>query len=486
MSEYKGITYLRNKLATKQTRVQTRYTYYEMKHVAEDLRISTPVGLEWFKSCLGWCGKAVDTLADRLVFREFKDDNFDLNEIFRMNNPDTLFDSAILSALISACCFVYISADQEGYPRLQVIDGYNATGIIDPITGLLKEGYAVLERDENELVTREAYFAPGRTEIYSKGKPNPETYTNAAPYPLLVPIIFRPDAVRPFGHSRISRACMNIVNSAMRTVKRSEISAEFFSYPQKYVLGLDEDAEPLEKWKATMSTMMTFSRDENGDIPTIGQFQQQSMAPHLDQIRSFAALFAGETGLTLDDLGFVTDNPSSAEAIKASHENLRLVARKAQRTFGRGFLNVGYLAACVRDVSPYQRRQLYLSTPVWEPVFEPDAAMLSLIGDGAIKINQAVPGYFNSDNLRTMTGIDKSDLKSPVQEVAPGAKKQEDEDTATVVQKNILNGAQTQSLLGIMSQYTGGVITEGQAIKLMSASIGIDSSEARKILNGEV
>ena len=37
-----------------------------------------------------------------------------------------------------------------------------------------------------------------------------------------------------------------------------------------------------------------------------------------------------------------------------------------------------------------------------------------------------------------------------------------------------------------MSQYTGGVITEGQAIKLMSASIGIDSNEARKILNGEV
>ena len=300
-----------------------------------------------------------------------------------------------------------------------MIDGYNATGIIDPITGLLKEGYAVIERDEYGNVTKEAYFVQGRTEIYTKGKTLIDIYTNKAQYPLLVPIIFRPDAVRPFGHSRISRACMNIVDSAMRTVKRSEVSAEFFSYPQKYVLGLAEDAEPMDKWRATMSTMMTFTRDEDGNNPTLGQFQQQSMAPHLDQIRSLASLFAGETGLTLDDLGFVTDNPSSAEAIKASHENLRLVARKAQRTFGRGFLNTGYLAACVRDEYPYQRRQLYRSTPIWEPVFEPDAAMLSLIGDGVIKINQAVPGYFNSDNLRTMTGIDKSDLKPPVQEVAP-------------------------------------------------------------------
>ena len=419
MSEYKGITYLRNKLTTKQPRVHTRYTYYEMKHAADDLRISTPDGLEWFKSCLGWCGKAVDSLADRLVFREFKDDDFDLNEIFQMNNQDTFFDSAVLSALISACCFVYISTDRDGYPRLQVIDGYNATGIIDPITSLLKEGYAVIERDENGNVTKEAYFVPGKTEIYTKGKTLIDIYTNKASYPLLVPIIFRPDAVRPFGHSRISRACMNIVDSAMRTVKRSEVSAEFFSYPQKYVLGIADDAKPMDKWRATMSTMMTFTRDEDGNNPTLGQFQQQSMAPHLDQIRSLASLFAGETGLTLDDLGFVTDNPSSAEAIKASHENLRLVARKAQRTFGRGFLNVGYLAACVRDEFPYQRRQLYRSTPIWEPVFEPDAAMLSLIGDGVIKINQAVPGYFNSDNLRTMTGIDKSDLEPPVQEVAP-------------------------------------------------------------------
>ena len=32
--------------------------------------------------------------------------------------------------------------------------------------------------------------------------------------------------------------------------------------------------------------------------------------------------------------------------------------------------------------------------------------MLSSIGDGAIKINQAVPGYFGKTNLRDQTGID--------------------------------------------------------------------------------
>lgn len=413
MASYKGITYMRNKLSRKRERVLLRYKYYEMKHATRTLNMTDVPELNWLKHTLGWCGKAVDSIADRLIFEGFEDDNFDLTEIFQMNNPDTLYDSAILSACISSCCFVYISPDTTGYPRLQVIDGSNATGIIDPITGLLTEGYAVLERNENELPVTEAYFTAGTIQVIRKGYDKPQVIKNKVPYPLLVPIIHRPDAKREFGRSRISRACMSLMDGAVRTIRRSEISAEFYSFPQKYVLGTSQDMEPINKWRATMSSLLEFTKDDDGDSPTVGQFQQQSMSPHLEQLKSFASAFSGETGLTLDDLGFPSDNPSSAEAIKASHETLRLSARKAQRTFGSGFLNVGYLAACLRDGFPYERRQLYLTKPTWAPIFEPDAAMLSSIGDGVVKINQSVPGYFNKDNLEKMTGISAS--KEPAQ-----------------------------------------------------------------------
>lgn len=404
--EYRGIEFLRRKLSAKRSRVLTRYEYYEMKNIVKDFNISTPQNLINATSVLGWCAKAVDSLADRMVFREFSNDNYNLNEIFRLNNPDVLFDSATLSALISSCCFIYISRDKWGFPQLQVIDGGNATGIIDEVTGLLTEGYAVLSRDDNGDPVMEAYFVEGLTYVYQQGIIS-DIYNHSSPYPLLVPIIYRPDAARPFGHSRISRSCMSIVQSAVRTIKRSEISAEFYSYPQKYITGLSNDAEKMEKWKATMSSLLTFTKDEEGDSPTLGQFSQQSMTPYMDQLKMFASLFAGETGLTVDDLGFVSDNPSSQEAIKAAHENLRSIARKAQRTFGSAFLNVGYLAACVRDKEPYKRQNFYLTKPKWEPLFEPDASMLSSIGDGAIKLNQALPGYFDEEVLRDLTGIDK-------------------------------------------------------------------------------
>jgi hypothetical protein len=409
MADLKGIDYLRALLVAKRQRVLTRYEYYEMKNNVLDFGISTPPKLGWLKEVMGWCAKSVDNLADRLQYRGFKNDTFNIEEIYRNNNADILFDSAILGALIGGCSFVYVSKDEDGYPRLQVIDGANATGVIDPITMFLKEGYVVLERDEYGKPTLEAYFVPGKTIYYASGA-EADFYEHTSNYPLLVPIIYRPDARRLFGRSRISRACMGYQDGACRTIKRSEISAEFYSFPQKYVTGLSDNAEEMDKWKATMSSMLAFTKDDEGDKPVVGQFQQQSMAPHIEQLKMFASLFGGETGLTMDDLGFATGNPASSQAIKASHESLRTTARKSQGKFATGFLNVGIVAASIRDNVPYKRNAFYTTKMIWYPVFEPDFTALASIGDGAIKVNQAVEGFFDQDTLEDLTGIEGAEV----------------------------------------------------------------------------
>ena len=407
----KGMEYLRRKLVSHQNRVNMRYKQYSMKYYDQDVSVTIPRQIRGrYRSVLGWCAKGVDSLADRLVFREFTNDNFEVNEIFDANNPDVFFDSAVLSALIASCSFIYISKVEDGLPRLQVIEASNATGIIDPITGLLTEGYAVLERDDRGQPAVEAYFSPTQTDYYYK---NPDiddfSIENPTGHPLLVPLIHRPDAVRPFGRSRITRAGMYYQRYAKRTLERADITAEFYSFPQKYVVGTSPDAQPLDSWKATISAMLEFTKDEDGDKPTLGQFTTSSMSPFTEQLKTAAAGFAGETGLTLDDLGFVSDNPSSVEAIKASHENLRLAGRKAQRSLGSGLLNVAYLAACLRDDYQYLREQFVQTKPKWEPLFEADASMLSLIGDGAIKLNQAIEGFVDGETIRDLTGVKGAD-----------------------------------------------------------------------------
>ena len=400
-----GMDYLKTKLSKKRSRVLERYKYYEMKKellFASDL---IPKKYKWMASSLGWSAKAVDSIADRLSVHEFRNDNMLMWDIYKQNNADILFNSAMLSALISSCSFIYITPPENGgLPQFQVIDGANATGIIDDVTWMLKEGYAVLQRDNQKAVTLEAYFETGRTTFYYKGQKEPVVIENSAPYPLLVPIINRPDAVRPFGHSRISRSCMDLQQSAMRTLMRSEISAEFYSVPQKYVLGLDSEAE-FNNIAATYSNFLRMDKDDDGNKPTVGQFTQSSMTPLVEQMRMFASIFAGETGLTIDDLGFASVNPSSADAIKASHENLRLTAKKSQKTFEVGFKNAGYLACCLRDDYPYERTEIADTVVAWEPMFVAGISDISSIGDALIKLQQSYPDYITAEKIYDITGI---------------------------------------------------------------------------------
>lgn len=63
----------------------------------------------------------------------------------------------------------------------------------------------------------------------------------------------------------------------------------------------------------------------------------------------------------------------------------------------------------MRDGFAYRRAQFYEINPKWEPVFEADATTMSLVGDGAIKINQAIPGYMDKDTIRDLTGLEGAD-----------------------------------------------------------------------------
>ena len=166
-----GIEYLRNKLKRYRYGALKRQKIYDMKNKDIEPSIAIPQQLrQQYQATLGWCSKAVDSVADRLVFREFAEDNFNINEIFQMNSADVLFDDAALSALINSCSFVYISEGEEDIPRLQVIQGSEATGILDPITRLLTEGYAVLSRDDYGNPIEELYFVTGRTDYYVDGE----------------------------------------------------------------------------------------------------------------------------------------------------------------------------------------------------------------------------------------------------------------------------------------------------------------------------
>lgn len=114
---------------------------------------------------------------------------------------------------------------------------------------------------------------------------------------------------------------------------------------------------------------------------------------------------------------------------------------------------------------------------------ETQLSVLSIVPDPAEEIKKMDKEAEKEQKAQEETIVDKMMFGN----VPSGTKEATGENAgATEVQGKTLNGAQTQSLLAIMAQFTGGALSEGQAINLISTSIGIGKSEAKAILNGEL
>src|SRR3546814_7117471 len=79
-------------------------------------------------------------------------------------------------------------------------------------------------------------------------------------------------------------------DAGMRTMRRTEVGAEFFNAPQRYALGADEDAftdangNPVPAWTIMLGRLLALSRDEDGELPQVGQFARSE--EHTSELQS--------------------------------------------------------------------------------------------------------------------------------------------------------------------------------------------------------
>ena len=159
-----------------------------------------------------------------------------------------------------------------------------------------------------------------------------------------------PQLGRPLGHSRITREVRYLTDAAVRTMVRAETSAEFFAAPQRYALGMDEGAfGDKSGWEAVIGRLWAIEPNENGDIPSVGQFPQLSMEPHLSMYRQLAQNFCSATNLPMSAVGLFSDNPASAEAMQAAEYALSDEAEYQWRVFSEPIRRVLEDAVMFRD-----------------------------------------------------------------------------------------------------------------------------------------
>lgn len=418
------LTGLLNKLDQKNRRNTLRQRYYDGKVWLRSLGISIPPSMAHIETVVGWPAKSVDSLAHRIVFEGLvapghDDDPFGLSEVLLANRVTSEFPMATTSALIHSVAFVSVlnGDTAAGEPDVvwQFHSALHTTGNWDRRRRALSAGLLVTDADPNGQPTGLVLMFPDRVGVLDKQGKDWRAVWRANPLGVvpLEPLPFRPDLDRPFGRSRISRPVMSMTDEAIRTVVRTEVSAEFFAAPQRYALGADEDAfedadgKPIPAWQSILGRLWTISRDDEGNVPTVGQFPQQSMSPHTEHLRTIAARFASETSLPLSSLGIVHENPSSAEAIHAAKEDLVIEAQDASRVFSTGLVAAAAHSIRLRDGVDAVTADVLGLQAKWTNPATPSVVSAS---DAILKQVSAVPWLAESPVILEQLGYDQATI----------------------------------------------------------------------------
>jgi hypothetical protein len=418
-------------------------SYYEGKNRLKDMRISIPPQLRTMESVVGWAGTSVQVLEERLDFEGFiAPDTLGLQDIYRANDLDVESSLGHLDSLIYGTGFVVVGRGMEGEadPLITIESPKRMTGIYDLRLRRLTAALSLDRHDSGHPSSGTLYLPNVTVWLAFDSKGNAFDVArdehNLGRLPV-VALANNPRSSNPHGRSEITRAVRSYTDSAMRTLLGAEVAREFYSAPQRYILGADEDVfldadgNPVNPWTVYQGRLLGIPANQDGQIPTVGQFSANDPRPYFDQVKAYAQMLSAETAIPASYLGFQTDNPASADAIRQMEARLVKRAERRQKQFGRGWNEVARLALLVRDgVIPPEASQI---RPLWRDASTPTRAASA---DEAVKLISA--GVLTPDSEVTYNRIGLSDTDKQT------LKAEKATASASDLVTSLLNGAPTQ------------------------------------------
>lgn len=374
-----------------------------------------------------WGEKAVDVLASRSMFDGYVGRNGYASDsimaIMNANNMKAEYMKACRDELKYGCTFATLSADPKIGCRIRFHSPETAAALWNGEKGRISCGFAIIDTASDEK--EKASWAPSLVNYYTdtavwllhnrNGRWYAEEHPHTMGRPLMEPLIWNASSDKPFGRSRLKQPVRNLIQQYIRTMANATIALEFSTAPQKYLLGVTEDQYDQitsDKFKQYVgSILVSTSNPETGQNPTVGQFQQGTIEPHIQMIRAIATKFCSATDLSVTDVGVINDaNPTSAEAILAQTQALVLKAEQLNAGNGAALDQIALMALAIAQNTTIEELSEE-DRDIMAHFKNPAMPSVSVTTDAAIKIATARPEFASTDVFAEMIGFDQADIR---------------------------------------------------------------------------
>ncbi|MGV9888382.1 phage portal protein [Streptomyces sp. NPDC003395] len=411
--ELQLLTALRTDLLGSRFRLELLDAYFNGEQIVRDLGISIPPQLQRLHTVIGWPRIGVESLEQRLDLEAFRwadgSDSSDLEEIAESND---LYDEASLAhldALTYGREYVAVGSGEAGDPPLITYESpLDMTMFWD---ARLRMATAALRESVEDGVRIATLYLQDQTVYAAETTDGWEVFDRDIHNLGMVPVLRMANRQRTadrVGKSEITPEVMAITDAACRRLMGIEVAAEFFGAPQRYILGASEsafqDAEgnPKSAWDTYIGRVLALERDENGEVPTVGAFTAHDPSGQTKIIDLYARIMASQLGVAPHVLGYTSDNPASADAIRYADNTQIKKAERRIRRFSATHRDAMRLALWFRDGEPPPKERRIET--VWR---NPATPTLAAQVDAATKLVQAGVLPADSDVVLEMVGLNE-------------------------------------------------------------------------------
>lgn len=357
---------------------------------------------------VNWSALVVDALEERLDIEGFRigsgDIDDDLTEVWQANDLDEGSGEGHIAALVARQAFIMVGPGVDTDIPLVTVEYPDQVAVeVDPATRRVVAALKVWSPDtENGSETMATLHVPGRIITYESGKKVDQQSLGWArkleqhqtsPLVGVVPMLNRPR--RWAGRSELDQI-IPLVDGVNQTATNMLAAIEHHALPRRWAVNVSEqdftdaDGKPLPAWKIATGAIWAIPRadDDTGVLgeqvqPKVGQFTAAALDNFHNSIKQLATIAASLYGLPPHYMGYSSENPASADAIRSAEARLVKRAERRQRTFGGSWERAMRIALAVMGRDPSEANGL---ETVWRDAATPTKAAQA---DAAVKMVQA-------------------------------------------------------------------------------------------------